>query len=92
MAIKGRATLAEKVNVVSTLNDMFELFSSALFLALGLWATAYAYGLAGERIVGRLHWSVGFRNHLRWLGPLLVALTVGSLLFQADDIARLLRR
>ena len=76
------------MNVVSTFNGIFALVSSVFLLGLGVWATAFAYGFAGERIVGRFYWSLGFKNHLRWLGPLLVVLTVVCLVFQLDDIAK----
>lgn len=62
-----------------TFSDFLEIASSVVFLIIGLWATAYAYGLAGDRLFGRLRWNVALRQRLRWLGPLLVVLSVGAM-------------
>jgi hypothetical protein len=57
-----------------------ELAGSILFLIVGAWGTAYAYRLVGERIFGGFHWNPRFRQTMRWLGPLLIALCVASLI------------
>jgi hypothetical protein len=59
-------------------DHIFELSSSIIFLVVGIWATAYGYGLAGDRLVGGLQWRPSFKRHLRWLGPLLIALCLAS--------------
>ena len=59
-------------------SDIFEIASSIVFLIVGAWGTAYAYGLVGERLVGGYHWIAKFRQPMRWLGPLLVVLCIAS--------------
>ena len=62
-------------------STLFEQASSIVFLIIGAWATAYAYGFVGERIIGRWHWNSKFRLPLRWLGPVLVGLCLVSFFF-----------
>ena len=50
-----------------------------LFLCLGIWATLSAYGLVPESICCGLKWNARFAKHLKWLGPLLVVMTLGDL-------------
>ena len=57
---------------------IFKIASSIVFLIVGAWGTAYAYGLVGERLVGGYHWNPKFRQPMRWLGPLLVVLCIAS--------------
>jgi len=59
-------------------STLLELASSIVFLIIGVWGTAYAYGLVGERLVGGYLWNPKFRQPMRWLGPLLVVLCVAS--------------
>ena len=66
---------------MSPFTQMFEVATSFIFLILGLWGTAFAYGLVRGRIVGGFHWNLKFQAPLRWLGPLLVVLCIASLLF-----------
>jgi hypothetical protein len=47
-------------------------------LLVGGWATAFAYGLLGDRLIGRWRWKPETRAYLRWLGPLLVVLCVAA--------------
>jgi hypothetical protein len=61
-------------------DQICELGSSVLFLIFGLWGTAYGYGIVGGRLWGPVQWNPSFKHHLRWLGPLLIALCVASLL------------
>jgi hypothetical protein len=60
--------------------QIFDVGGLIVCLIVGVWATAFAYGLVESRIIGRFQWSSRFRYALRWLGPLLVALCVGALL------------
>ena len=62
-------------------DTIVEFGTSVLFLVLGTWATAFSYGLVGDRLVGGFRWNAGFKRHLRWLGPLLVASCVASFFF-----------
>ncbi len=64
-----------------TFGQMFEVATSLIFLILGLWGTAFAYGLVGAKIVGGFHWNLKFQGPLRWSGPLLVVLCIASLVF-----------
>ena len=64
---------------MSAFDRILEIAGSVVFLGIGVWATAYAYGLVGGKLVGGFHWSSGFQRQLRWLGPLLVLLCVVSL-------------
>jgi len=61
-------------------SDLFEAVTSLGFLMLGIWGTAFAYGLVGDRLIGPLRWNVGFRRQLRWLGPLLAVTSGGALI------------
>jgi hypothetical protein len=64
---------------MSAFEQVFEIIASVLFLVVGLSGTAFAYGLAGPKLVGGFHWSQKLQRSLRWLGPLLVVLCVASL-------------
>jgi hypothetical protein len=59
-------------------DHIFELSTSIIFLVGGILATAYSYGFVGVRLVGGLQWRPSFKRHLRWLGPLLIAICVAS--------------
>jgi hypothetical protein len=64
---------------MEALDQIIEIMTSILFLVIGLWGTAFAYGVVGREIVGGFHWRPAFQRPLRWLGPLLVLLCVASL-------------
>jgi hypothetical protein len=64
---------------MSAFDQVFEVVTSIMFLIVGLWGTAFGYGLVGTKLVGGFHWSLKFQRPLRWLGPLLVLLCVASL-------------
>ena len=66
---------------MTALDQIIEIVGASFFLIIGAWATAYAYGLVGGKIVGGFHWHSGFQRPLRWLGPLLVLACLGSLVF-----------
>jgi len=66
---------------MSAFAQTFEVAASVIFLIVGLWGTAFAYGFVGGKIVGGFHWNLKFQGPLRWLGPLLVALCIASLVF-----------
>jgi hypothetical protein len=55
---------------------IFEWVDVIVFLGFGTWTTLFAYGLVSNRICGKLKWNPGFRRHAKWLGPLLVILSV----------------
>ena len=59
--------------------NRISIVTSIMFLIVGLWGTAFGYGLVGTKLVGGFHWSLKFQRPLRWLGPLLVLLCVASL-------------
>lgn len=63
---------------MSAFDPVFELSTSIIFLIVGIWATAYSYGLVSGRLVGKLQWNPNFKRHLRWLGPLLIAFCLAS--------------
>jgi len=64
---------------MSAFDQVFEIATSIIFLVVGLWGTAFAYGLVGAKPVGGFHWSLKFQRPLRWFGPLLVLLCIASL-------------
>lgn len=66
--------------MILTINLVLEWATSILLLILGIQSTAYAYGWAGERWFGRVHWNPGFRRPLRWLGPLLILMSATSMI------------
>ena len=66
---------------MSALDQVLEIATSIIFLILGLWGTAFAYGAVGGKLVGGFHWNVKFQRPLRWLGPLLVLSCIASLVF-----------
>ena len=59
-------------------DEIFEIGTSLLFLVLGIWATAFSYGLVSDQLVRFFQWNEGFKRHLRWLGPLLIVSCVAS--------------
>ena len=64
---------------MSAFDQVFEIATSIMFLIVGLWGTAFGYGLVGTKLVGGFHLSLKLQRPLRWLGPLLVLLCGGSL-------------
>lgn len=64
---------------MSAFDQVFEIVTSIMFMIVGLWGTAFGYGLVGTKLVGGFHWSLKLQRPLRWLGPLLVLLCVASL-------------
>jgi hypothetical protein len=42
---------------MSAFDQVFEIATSIIFLVVGLWGTAFAYGLVGAKLVGGFHWS-----------------------------------
>jgi hypothetical protein len=72
-----------------TFDTIFEFVTSVLFIVIGVWATIYAYGFVGDRIIGRFRWQESFRKPLRWLAPIWVALNLACLIFEFGDISRL---
>ena len=55
---------------------IFEWVDVIVFLCFGTWTTFFAYGLVSNRICGKPKWNPGFRRHGKWLGPLLIILSV----------------
>ncbi len=66
---------------METFDKIFEIGTSILLLVLGIWATAFSYGLVGDRLAGGFRWNAGFKRQLRWFGPLLVVSCVASFFF-----------
>jgi hypothetical protein len=64
---------------MSAVEQLIEIMTSILFLVIGLWGTAFAYGVVGGKVVGGFRWRPASQRPLRWLGPLLVLLCVASL-------------
>lgn len=77
--IDGRRNCLSATRDMETFDEMFEIGTAIVFLVLGIWATAFGYGLAGDRLIGGLRWHEGFKRQLRWLGPVLVLLSVASI-------------
>ena len=65
---------------MSAFDQVLEIVAPIIFLVIGVWGTAFAYGLVGTKMVGGFHWNRRFQRPLRWLGPLLVLLCVASLI------------
>jgi len=72
-----------------TFDTVFEFVTSVLFIIIGVWATIYAYGLVGDRIIGRFRWQASFRKPLRWLAPLWMVLNLACLISEFGDISQL---
>lgn len=64
---------------MSEFDQILEIASSVIFLLIGLWGTFFGYGVVGTKLVGGFRWRPEFQRPLRWLGPLLVLLCIGSL-------------
>jgi hypothetical protein len=75
---------------MSELELILEFCASMVFLVIGVWATIYGYGLVGNQMIGSLQWNPGFRRHLRWLGPAMVAISIVCVLFESGDILKLI--
>jgi hypothetical protein len=65
--------------MMSAFDQVLEIATSVIFLVVGLWGTGFGYGLVGAKLVGGFRWRLEFQRSLRWLGPLLVLLCIGSL-------------
>lgn len=63
------------------LDQVLENLATIFFLIIGIFGTAYAYGLVGDRLAGGFRWRPEFRQTLQWLGPVLVLLCLVSLVF-----------
>jgi hypothetical protein len=66
---------------MTALDQIMETVGAIVFLIIGGWGTAYAYGLVGDRLAGGFRWRPEFRRTLRWIGPVLVLLCLGALVF-----------
>jgi threonine/homoserine/homoserine lactone efflux protein len=56
-------------------SNILEVAGCLFCLLIGTWATMYAYGLSGERLVGRYRWNPNIKRTLRWIGPLQIILS-----------------
>ena len=69
-----------------SLNVVVEFMSSIALLLLGLSGSLYAYGFwSGQGPSKHFRWRSDFRGTLRWLAPLLVALSLVALLIQVRE-------
>ena len=66
---------------IRAIDQNVDIAGALFFLIIGVWATAYAYGLVGSKMLGGVSWRPEFQRQLRWLGLLLVLACVGSLVF-----------
>jgi hypothetical protein len=71
----GWILVSSGMSRITAYSDMIEIASSVLFMVIGIWATAYAYGMVGPTLFRRLEWRVEFKRQLRWVGPLLVVMS-----------------
>jgi hypothetical protein len=74
---------------MEAIDTIFEFVSSVFFLILGTWATIYSYGLVGDRLIGQHRWNENSKKYLRWLGPLVVALSIACIVFGLLDISKM---
>jgi len=79
-SLEGQPSLTSAF-AMSALDQVIEVATSVILLIVGLWGTAFAYGVVGPKLVGGLHWNERLQRPLRWLGPLLVFLCIASLVF-----------
>ena len=70
---------------VMTFDTLFDFAASVFFIVIGVWATIYAYGFVGDRIIGRLRWRESDRKRLRWLAPLWLAINIACLIFEVGE-------
>ena len=70
------------MSVIDIFDSELEVATSLASLTLGILGCLYAYGFVGERLFRGFHWRAEFRNVLRWLAPVLIALSIASILME----------